>query len=49
VRAGCSFVLGNWNSDEAKREAIDASGWMHSCDLATMSQASSAPADTKAA
>ncbi|MGD0114475.1 MAG: AMP-binding protein [Dehalococcoidia bacterium] len=33
---GYSVMLGYWNNEEATREAIDANGWMHSGDLATM-------------
>jgi fatty-acyl-CoA synthase len=33
---GYSVMLGYWDDDEATRDAIDAAGWMHSGDLATM-------------
>jgi fatty-acyl-CoA synthase len=33
---GYSVMLGYWNDERATREAIDADGWMHSGDLATM-------------
>ncbi|MCI0641312.1 MAG: AMP-binding protein [Gemmataceae bacterium] len=33
---GYSVMLGYWNNSEATRAAIDAAGWMHSGDLATM-------------
>ncbi|MCI0380518.1 MAG: AMP-binding protein, partial [Gemmataceae bacterium] len=33
---GYSVMLGYWNNPEATRAAIDAAGWMHSGDLATM-------------
>jgi fatty-acyl-CoA synthase len=33
---GYSVMLGYWNNDEATRDAIDAAGWMHTGDLATM-------------
>lgn len=33
---GYSVMQGYWGDDEATREAIDAEGWMHSGDLATM-------------
>ena len=35
---GYSVMLGYWNNEEATREAIDANGWMHSGDLATMDE-----------
>jgi fatty-acyl-CoA synthase len=35
---GYSVMLGYWNNDEATREAIDAAGWMHTGDLATMDE-----------
>ncbi|MGR8948353.1 MAG: AMP-binding protein [Gammaproteobacteria bacterium] len=33
---GYSVMLGYWNDEEKTRESIDASGWMHTGDLATM-------------
>ena len=33
---GYSVMLGYWNDERATRKAIDAAGWMHSGDLATM-------------
>ncbi len=36
---GYSVMLGYWNDERATREAIDAGGWMHSGDLATMDDA----------
>ncbi|MBN8411047.1 AMP-binding protein [Halomonas denitrificans] len=33
---GYSVMLGYWNNDEATAAAIDAAGWMHTGDLATM-------------
>jgi fatty-acyl-CoA synthase len=33
---GYSVMLGYWNDDAATRASIDAAGWMHSGDLATM-------------
>ena len=35
---GYSVMLGYWNNDEATRGAIDAAGWMHTGDLATMDE-----------
>jgi fatty-acyl-CoA synthase len=36
VTRGYLVMLGYWNDDKASRGAIDAAGWMHSGDLATM-------------
>jgi fatty-acyl-CoA synthase len=33
---GYSVMLGYWDDDERTRQAIDAAGWMHTGDLATM-------------
>src|SRR5919202_6413573 len=33
---GYSVMLGYWDEEEKTREAIDAAGWMHTGDLATM-------------
>jgi len=33
---GYSVMLGYWNDEEKTREAIDAAGWMHTGDLATI-------------
>ena len=33
---GYSVMLGYWNDEEKTRESIDAGGWMHTGDLATM-------------
>ena len=35
---GYSVMLKYWNNEEKTREAIDASGWMHTGDLATMDE-----------
>jgi fatty-acyl-CoA synthase len=35
---GYSIMLGYWNNDEATKEAIDATGWMHTGDLAVMDE-----------
>jgi fatty-acyl-CoA synthase len=35
---GYNVMLGYWNDDKATREAIDATGWMHTGDLATMDE-----------
>ena len=35
---GYSVMRGYWNNDDATRAAIDAAGWMHSGDLATMDE-----------
>lgn len=35
---GYSVMLGYWNDDEKTAEAIDSDGWMHTGDLAVMSQ-----------
>ncbi|MBI2993045.1 MAG: AMP-binding protein [Gammaproteobacteria bacterium] len=36
---GYSVMLGYWNDEERTRESIDAEGWMHSGDLATIDAA----------
>ncbi|WP_321909624.1 AMP-binding protein [Paraburkholderia sp. J11-2] len=36
---GYSVMLGYWNQEERTKEAIDAKGWMHTGDLATMDAA----------
>jgi fatty-acyl-CoA synthase len=36
---GYSVMLGYWEDDERTREAIDAAGWMHTGDLATLDDA----------
>jgi fatty-acyl-CoA synthase len=36
---GYNVMLGYWNDEKATREAIDATGWMHTGDLATMDEA----------
>ncbi len=35
---GYSVMLGYWNNPDGTREAIDAAGWMHTGDLATMDE-----------
>ncbi len=35
---GYSVMLGYWDDEEATRQAIDAAGWMHSGDLATVDE-----------
>ncbi|MBY4675069.1 AMP-binding protein [Marinobacterium arenosum] len=35
---GYSVMLKYWNNEQATREAIDAAGWMHTGDLATMDE-----------
>jgi fatty-acyl-CoA synthase len=35
---GYSVMRGYWNNDDATRASIDAAGWMHSGDLATMDE-----------
>ena len=35
---GYSVMLGYWDNEAATREAIDAAGWMHTGDLATMDE-----------
>ncbi|RMP67015.1 hypothetical protein ALQ18_01079 [Pseudomonas marginalis pv. marginalis] len=35
---GYSVMLGYWNNPEGTRQAIDAAGWMHTGDLATMDE-----------
>ena len=35
---GYNVMLGYWNDEKATREAIDATGWMHTGDLATMDE-----------
>ena len=37
---GYSVMIGYWNNDKATSAAIDAAGWMHSGDLASMDEAS---------
>src|SRR5262249_337640 len=36
---GYSVMIGYWNNPEATNASIDAAGWMHSGDLATMDEA----------
>src|SRR5262249_3719403 len=36
---GYLVMLGYWNDEEKTREAIDAAGWMHTGDLATIDEA----------
>jgi fatty-acyl-CoA synthase len=36
---GYSVMLGYWEDEERTREAVDAAGWMHTGDLATMDEA----------
>lgn len=36
---GSSVMLGYWNDEKATKHSIDADGWMHSGDLATMDEA----------
>jgi fatty-acyl-CoA synthase len=36
---GYSVMLGYWNNEAATRDAVDAAGWMHTGDLATMDAA----------
>ncbi len=35
---GYSVMLGYWNNPEATRQALDAAGWMHTGDLATLDE-----------
>mgnify|MGYP001587352642 FL=1 len=35
---GYSVMLGYWNNPDGTRDAIDAAGWMHTGDLATMDE-----------
>ena len=35
---GYSVMIGYWGNDEATRDAIDAAGWMHTGDLATVDE-----------
>ena len=35
---GYMVMLGYWNNEQATRQAIDAAGWMHTGDLATMDE-----------